>query len=103
MNSKQNAKVIRAELRDALRGLVDVVSVTIGSGTAHHWVHVDVTLPWQDRENNILSYREKLAQCRIVVDRIIAKLKAEKRIELSTFSSDDGFGDDHDCLQITIR
>ena len=112
MTSKENAKTIREELRRYFGK--SSVSVTIGSGTARPWVHVSINIerpkdcdcishPTYGLRNDCLAcshYRQSAVD---TANMHIEILKQTKRIHLATYSQDDGFGNDHDCLLLQVR
>ena len=94
MDTKQNCKIIKKALGDEFGN--KNVSVRKGTGTACCWIEVRITAPEATFE---LDRREVGIKAHKIVD----TLKAEKKIELSTFTSDDGYNSEHDRLMIEVR
>lgn len=98
-------KIIKHELRKIYRS--KEVSVTKGRGTASGWIDVDVTVPPSHdcycSEGTCAACIEKRKREHDRISGVIRRLKEEKKIELYTYTSDDGIGGDSDCLLIQVR
>ena len=101
---KESAAAIRTALRSRYgtkgqRG-TSKVSVTLGTGTARAWIHINVEIPGTEFLN---TNRDRENATREEIRKIIIGMKERKEIGLASYYSDDGIGEASDCLLIQVN
>lgn len=88
------------------------VSVTNGSGTAYGWLHIKVTMPKTSEHNcaEFEGFRSRCTKCyeeqraeENKIKDIARNISKENGERIYTYSSDDGYGSDNECMLVDIE
>lgn len=91
MTTSEQCKIVKKAL--AARYGMKNVSVTKGSGTVCMWIHAYITVDTLADRLNVSTTARKLA----------TEALKDAGAEISTYTADDGYDSENDCLLIQVR